>query len=513
MSYTGGPITLTAGSANFSVAFGVLLIEAKQGDIIEVTGGRFATINTILTNTTGTLLYPWPSPTVTAQAAYAIHHVGPEWSENVSINENVVALLDELNTDATDTSTGVVRLATLAEAQARTASDVAITPEGLGSTTREKQTADRTYYVRMDGNDANNGLTDSPSGAFKTYERVFAAVNSIDANFLHTIVHFGPGDWMGGPYEFYTPAGSRGLDIEGAGSSLTRISLWSRNTDGMGISAMTIDDAVGNNFAGLMVGEHSECVCGPDVVFASSGMDIYCYDMGAFTANASYSIKGTKNVHYNGANHCRYNQLGNFTITAIGTVTFLAFFYLERHSHANWHSVAAGTFIGPRLSLASPVALVNGDISTIPGNSDGGYDLEVNSANPEGVHTPVITGSISNPTVTYINRLMDWAKVGPIIHCQGYIEINTISGGSGDIKISLPFPANNFASGSYYVGNANSDGVNWGTSKTQLAVSIGIAEAFFHLSGMQNNAVSAYVPVSGLANGDYIAFTFAYRWA
>ena len=182
MSYTGGAITLTSGSKNFSLATGVLLTQAKQGDIIEVVGGRLATIDTILTNTTGTLLLNWPSPTVTAEANYAIHHVGPDWSENVSINERVVELIDGINTGATESAAGSLRLATLVEAKAGTAADLAISPLNVRETATEKLTANRTYYVRADGSDANKGLADTSGGAFLTIARAMEETKRIVRN-------------------------------------------------------------------------------------------------------------------------------------------------------------------------------------------------------------------------------------------------------------------------------------------------------------------------------------------
>lgn len=68
------------------------------------------------------------------------------------------------------------------------------------STTREYLTAVRTYYVRTDGNDSNNGLGDSSSGAFLTVQRAISELYKLDLGNYGALIQVRPGTYSGPQY-------------------------------------------------------------------------------------------------------------------------------------------------------------------------------------------------------------------------------------------------------------------------------------------------------------------------
>lgn len=94
-------------------------------------------------------------------------------------------------------------------------------------------------------------------------------------------------------------------------------------------------------------------------------------------------------------------------------------------------------------TLSSPV--ISG-IADVSGGRLKFPAVQVPSADPntlddyeEGSFTPSLSCSVSNPAVTYSLQRGEYLKIGKFVQCSIYLSWSAISGGSGNIRVNLPF--------------------------------------------------------------------------
>lgn len=85
---------------------------------------------------------------------------------------------------------------------------------------REQLTANRTYFVRTDGSDSNNGLTNTSGGAFLTIQRAVDVVASLDIGIFNVTINIMDGSYnVGKGVRLKSLVGAGTVTIQGSGAS------------------------------------------------------------------------------------------------------------------------------------------------------------------------------------------------------------------------------------------------------------------------------------------------------
>jgi hypothetical protein len=95
---------------------------------------------------------------------------------------------------------------------------------------------------------------------------------------------------------------------------------------------------------------------------------------------------------------------------------------------------------------------------------------DVLSQYDEGTYTPVITASSSDPTVTYTRQRGKYVRVGNVVTISVDLIWSAISGGSGDVRLSLPFAGESSVGASGAGPIAVLDGVTFAALRTFCSV-------------------------------------------
>lgn len=238
---------------------------------------------------------------------------------------------------------------------------------------RERLTADRTYYIRTDGSDSNDGLVDSAGGAFLTGAQALLAASQVDFNSFTVTIQFGAGTFSGrmvvpkmvgqpdvgslvingaGATTILTTSAAFGGTItSGAGAMVTVTNATITNTNSNGFGVQATNGGLLRTVAGLTFG-----ACGI-AIFGAQGSGVLTCSAGfTITANSQYVFRSVDSGIL---------SVGGSGVIAAGTRTFTATVQASDLSRLTFQNLTwTGTITGKRYEVA-----LNGLIQTYGGGA------------------------------------------------------------------------------------------------------------------------------------------------
>ena len=229
-------------------------------------------------------------------------------------------------------------------------------------------TAATTYYVRSDGSDSNNGLSDSSSGAFLTIAHAMAVVAALDCSIYQLTVQIDAGTWpgvtlpamLGSVPPIFTGIGS--TTLFNATTCFVVYGKWIiqnlKVTGGIGIEAVATGGA---QFSGVEFG-------------ACTAIHMVAFPLSSISPIGNYTISGGASYHY-------YVDVGIIagngnavTVTITGTPAFSGSFALAINLGLIAPSYTfSGSATGVRYLVTSNAVIntAGAGANYFPGNSAG----------------------------------------------------------------------------------------------------------------------------------------------
>jgi hypothetical protein len=245
---------------------------------------------------------------------------------------------------------------------------------------REVLAANRTYYVRADGSDSNDGLTDAPGGAFLTLQKAIDVAASLDLSVYSVTVQVGAGTYTS-PTVLKSYVGAGPITVRGDVGTPANVIVSTTSAN-----CFTADGVLGKyRLEGLklqtttsgrcLASQNGSYVEFGALDFGTCAQDhILCENAKVVNVGTNYTISGNAGRHVL-VNNLGYVRTTALTVTLTGTPAFSAHF-----ANANAQAVFAcfgntysGSATGTRYSVSTG-GLINsngGGANYLPGNGSG----------------------------------------------------------------------------------------------------------------------------------------------
>jgi hypothetical protein len=209
------------------------------------------------------------------------------------------------------------------------------------------------------------------------------------------------------------------------------------------------------------------------------------------------------------------NATGTLATTHGGTglTSFTANGVIYATSTSALTTGTALTFDGTNLSVSGNVvqATAAKGINFTANTPASGMTSQLLNWYEEGTWTPTLTGSSSNPTVTYGLQRARYTRVGRLVTVECYISWSAFSGGSGDTYVSgLPFTVESSPGAYGAAAIAQMEGVTFSTGRTAPGMLFLSNTTSLRLTCFGSGVSAVTIPTSSIASSGDIIFTGTY---
>jgi hypothetical protein len=244
-----------------------------------------------------------------------------------------------------------------------------------GSDYRERLVADRTYYVRGDGADGNDGLANTPGGAFLTLQHAIDVVTgTLDLGGHDVTIQCANGTYAG--FDMLSPQTGAGL-IALRGDPAAPGNVVIDGTVSVAAGAVLHADGIKPvNAAGNCVNVSTTALVtfGAVEFGAASGVHVLAEDGANVNFTASYTISGGASRHIVAARQAQVRYTAALTVTVTGTPAFSTAFAQCNFLGLIVANTAtfSGSATGIRYqALRNSYIFTGGGASFFPGNNSG----------------------------------------------------------------------------------------------------------------------------------------------
>lgn len=243
---------------------------------------------------------------------------------------------------------------------------------------REVLTAARSYYVRTDGSDSNDGLANTSARAFLTIQKAINTVAALDISIYNVTINVAAGTYTGsntvtGPWvgsgvvtlngDTATPSN---CVIQVAGNCLLARSGGTINVQGFKFISTGTAQLRANTGGSIITSGLNE-------FNNATTHRIFAEGQGQITCSANETVSGTAGQGHYCAAYGGFIQAQGITWTASGTATQGTFALSQSGFIMSLSATSSGTFSGVRYNATvnGAINVFGGGANYFPGNSAG----------------------------------------------------------------------------------------------------------------------------------------------